>query len=389
MTSRAPRSSRRCRTRRTTHPRRPRPAPRPGRRRRAATSRRCSRSRWRASQRPSRRTNVADLRHRSATRAAARGAVRRVHAGPTIHPGIARLSPPARRGPIREPSRRSATRSRRRAARSSAGVGGEFGGVGGDQVVLGGGGDGVEGDPVAPGGQQRLPAVGREQERAFPVGQPEQCGDGVDGLRGLAEQDLGGGVGDHRPARGRCPAGRRCPGWRWSARPSVCARLWPARSRNCGAGGLLHAAATPRRPRPAAASRSVGSVTWAQIASRVSRVPTGRSCSGSSRSAPHHQVRVGAVVVGPANSSAERAVGERVQQRGQPRGRVPPRRVAAVTPVPATVATGRRLAPVARGRPGVGVGDARRVARRSASSGAGRVQVARVVGDPGARCRWR
>ena len=75
----------------------------------------------------------------------------------------------------------------------------QLGGVGGDQVMFGVGGDCLERDPVSPGGQEGLAAVGREQEGAFAVGQTEGGGDGVDGLRGLAEQDLGGGVGDYCP----------------------------------------------------------------------------------------------------------------------------------------------------------------------------------------------
>ena len=56
----------------------------------------------------------------------------------------------------------------------------------------------VPGQPaLPPRRQQRLPAFGGQQEAAFPVGQAEDGGDGVDGLRGLAEQDLGGRVRDH------------------------------------------------------------------------------------------------------------------------------------------------------------------------------------------------
>lgn len=58
--------------------------------------------------------------------------------------------------------------------RGVVGVGGEFGGVGGHQVVLARGGDGFEGDALGSGGEQSLPAVGRQQELPFALGEIER-----------------------------------------------------------------------------------------------------------------------------------------------------------------------------------------------------------------------
>ena len=63
--------------------------------------------------------------------------------------------------------------------------------------MLGVAGDGLERDPaVGAGQQQALAAAGGEQELPFPGRQPEGLGHEADGLGCLAEQDLGGGVGD-------------------------------------------------------------------------------------------------------------------------------------------------------------------------------------------------
>jgi hypothetical protein len=55
---------------------------------------------------------------------------------------------------------------------------------------------GVEADPVGARQQQSLAAAGAEQQPGFADGEAERVGDDVDGLWGLAQQDLGGGVGD-------------------------------------------------------------------------------------------------------------------------------------------------------------------------------------------------
>ena len=68
--------------------------------------------------------------------------------------------------------------------------------------MLGGRGQGLEGHPGGrPARQKALASSGGQQQRPFPGGQPELGGDPGDRLRGLAEQDLGGGVRDHRAAQ--------------------------------------------------------------------------------------------------------------------------------------------------------------------------------------------
>ena len=64
------------------------------------------------------------------------------------------------------------------------------------ELVLPGGRDGLERDAVRAREQEGLaPACGQEHP-GLAAGQRERVGDQVDGLRGLAHQDLGGGVGD-------------------------------------------------------------------------------------------------------------------------------------------------------------------------------------------------
>ena len=63
--------------------------------------------------------------------------------------------------------------------------------------MLGGGGEGLEGHPGGrPAGQQALAPSRGQQQRLLPFREAERVGDGVDGLGGLAEQHLGGGVSD-------------------------------------------------------------------------------------------------------------------------------------------------------------------------------------------------
>ena len=76
-------------------------------------------------------------------------------------------------------------------------------------VVLLGAGEGGEGDPVDAGGEEALASCGAEEVGPLAGRQAEGLGQGVDGLGGLAEQDLGGGVGDDGLAERASRAGRR------------------------------------------------------------------------------------------------------------------------------------------------------------------------------------
>ena len=141
-----------------------------------------------------------------------------------------------------------------------------------------------------PGGQQGWPRSADSRNARSPVGQPERGDDRVDGLGGLAQQDLGGGVGDHRPAQigaqhvGGVLGGDGEPG------PVLAPGLGRAQQ-ELGAGGLLQQ--QPRlvdhdQPRP-----PVGGVgDPVQIASRTSRVADRAQLLGQLPQRPHHQVRV-------------------------------------------------------------------------------------------------
>ena len=79
------------------------------------------------------------------------------------------------------------------------------GGVGGEQGMLGRGGQGGEPGPLAlRAGQQPLADGGGQQPLTPPLGQREGIGELLQGLGGLAEEDLGGGIGHHRPAQVAC-----------------------------------------------------------------------------------------------------------------------------------------------------------------------------------------
>ena len=66
--------------------------------------------------------------------------------------------------------------------------------------MLGGAGEHLEGEAVVADDEEAVPARAAEQVALLAVGEPEGVGDPVDCLRGLAEQDVAGGVVDDRLA---------------------------------------------------------------------------------------------------------------------------------------------------------------------------------------------
>ena len=88
----------------------------------------------------------------------------------------------------------------RAAASSAPSRGRELGGVAGCERVLGRACEHLEGEAVVADDEEAVPAGAAEQVALLAVGEPERLGDPVDRLRGLAEQDLAGGVADDRLA---------------------------------------------------------------------------------------------------------------------------------------------------------------------------------------------
>ena len=193
--------------------------------------------------------------------------------------------------------------------------------------------------------------------RASPAVRRERVGDQVDGLRGLAHQDLGGGVGDDGLAEVGAEQVGGVLGDDRERRRGVCGRPWPAgtgtwRLRRRGAGSRL------RRPRRGGGRRVRRPARWRwastsrQIASRARSMPGARSSSASCR--VDHTTRC------PRGRNGGGAVEQVPERAGRPRA-----------------TAGRRGCR----RPGAAA--ASRVAARSRSSGAGPGQVAGSLVMPG------
>ena len=83
--------------------------------------------------------------------------------------------------------------------RPGIGGGGELAGIGGDQLVLGGEAVALNAARCSPQVSRPSPGSAEARNPCSPADSPKVDADLVEGLWGLAEQDLGGRVGDHRP----------------------------------------------------------------------------------------------------------------------------------------------------------------------------------------------
>ena len=185
--------------------------------------------------------------------------------------------------------------------------------------MLVGAGHGGEGHPVDPGGQQALAPARAEQVGPLAGRQPEGLGQGVDGLGGLAQQDLGGGVGDHGLAERGAQQVGGVLGDDGEPGPVLAGRLGHAEE-ELGAGRLGHEQPGLVDHDQPPSAVGPGSDTGRQMASRVSSVPAAFSSSGRSRRLEDDEVAVGAGGGRPVEEAPVGAGDERRQPGGQGAG---------------------------------------------------------------------